>query len=319
MNVDHEQLSRELIRALRGERSQLQFSRRLGFSANTVYSWESGRRWPSATRFFQAAIRSGVDLPVAMAPFYKRAPAWLDQEPGSRPWLVSFLEDLRGNTPILTLAERTGHSRFALSRWLSGRSDLQLPALLRFVDAASFRLLDFVALFTPPAELPSTARAWRRLQSARALAWGSPWAPAVLLALELIDYRDLPRHDPGWIASRLGLEPSLVQECLERLVAAGHAQLDGRHYRPSEILSMDVRRGRSGSELKRHWAGVARDLLDREEAIASYNLFTVSEDTLARLRELQRAHVRAVRSLVAESEQAERVVLMNLQLLPIDR
>ena len=44
-----EALSRELIRQLRGRRSQMQLSRKLGLRSNLAYRWESGRAWRSYT------------------------------------------------------------------------------------------------------------------------------------------------------------------------------------------------------------------------------------------------------------------------------
>lgn len=58
--VDHYALSSELVRALRGKRSQTAFSRRLGYRSNVIYGWESGRRWPSSSAFFAAARKTGI-------------------------------------------------------------------------------------------------------------------------------------------------------------------------------------------------------------------------------------------------------------------
>ena len=52
--------------------------------------------------------------------------------------------------------------------------------------------------------------------------------------------------------------------------------------------------------------------------IGSYNLFTVSERDLGRLRELHLAYFRELRAIVAESEPAERVVVANVQLFGLD-
>jgi hypothetical protein len=59
---DYEQLSVELIRAWRGQRSLAAFSRRLGSNSNMVASWEAKRRWPTAARALWAAERAGVDV-----------------------------------------------------------------------------------------------------------------------------------------------------------------------------------------------------------------------------------------------------------------
>jgi transcriptional regulator with XRE-family HTH domain len=318
MNVDHERLACELVRALRGTRSQVQLSRRLGFTTNAIYSWEAGRRWPSATRFFYILTRTGHDLPECMAPFFKRPPHWLGDEPGSAAWVAALFRELRGSTPIGVLADQAGISRFALSRWLSGRAEPRLPQLLALVGAATQRLLDFVALFVPPQELPSIRRQWQRLEAARELAWVSPWAQVVWLALELEEYRALPSHDDAWLGARLGLDEAVVHECVQHLHAAHHIRRDGKRYRPVEMVSVDVRRARSGSELKAHWARTGLDRLDTPDGMVSYNLFTVSTEVLAEIRELQRAHYRAVRRLVDSSTRAEAVVLMNLQRIPLD-
>ncbi len=318
MKFSHERMARDLVRAMRGTRSQVQLSRRLGFTTNTIYSWEAGRRWPTATRFFHIAARTGHDLPAALAPFFKRPPPWLSDAPGSPDWAVALLTELRGSTAIGVLAERVGVSRFSLSRWLSGRAEPRLPQLLAFVQAATGRLLDFIALFVSPADLPSTRGAWRRLEAARSLAWASPWAQVVLLALELADYRALAAHDDGWLAARLGVPEPEVARAIAQLHAAGQIRKMGARYRPDEILTVDVRRGLSGSALKAHWARAGVERLDAEDGMVSYNLFTVSDGVLAEIRELQRAHYRAVRRLVEHSRRADRVVLMNLQLLPLD-
>jgi DNA-binding transcriptional regulator YiaG len=44
--MNYESLSSELVRALRGRRSQQAFSRRLGYSANVLYTWEKGGASP---------------------------------------------------------------------------------------------------------------------------------------------------------------------------------------------------------------------------------------------------------------------------------
>ena len=46
--MDYETLAKELIRALRGKRSQVALSRRLRYGSNVVRTWEAGRRFPSA-------------------------------------------------------------------------------------------------------------------------------------------------------------------------------------------------------------------------------------------------------------------------------
>src|SRR3970282_797610 len=76
-------------------------------------------------------------------------PRWLEGvDPASREGVARFLSLLRARIPIVDLAERSGRSRSPISRWLFGAAEPRLPDFLRLVEAASLRLLDFIALFT---------------------------------------------------------------------------------------------------------------------------------------------------------------------------
>ncbi|MEQ1507008.1 MAG: helix-turn-helix domain-containing protein [Myxococcota bacterium] len=317
MDLDPDVVARELIRALRGRRSQTAMARRLGYKSNAVYTWESGRRSPPASVFLQAAGRLGIDVAAGLRTFLREDPPWLG-EVATPAGIAALLTDLRGDAPIGRVAERAGRSRFAVSRWLSGRSEPRLPDLLRMVDATSLRALEFVAVFVDPATLSSTRTAWERLEAARTLAWSSPWAQAVLLGLELAPYRAAPAHDPALLAAKLGLEPEEVEGALALLERAGQVARDGAHWAPVAVQAVDVRRSDAGRASKAFWATVALDRLRQGAPGAwSYNVFTVSEADLAKLEEMNRAHYRAVRALIAASSPAERVALIQLQLVPL--
>ena len=49
---DFDRVTRDLLRALRGERSQLAFSQLLGHRGNVSYRWEAGLRQPTAQALF---------------------------------------------------------------------------------------------------------------------------------------------------------------------------------------------------------------------------------------------------------------------------
>jgi transcriptional regulator with XRE-family HTH domain len=318
LELDYEAVSQDLVRALRGDRSQTAFARRLGYRSNAVYTWEAGKRFPTGSVFLRAAGRVGVDVPGALRAFLRADPPWLAADPATPEGVAALLCDLRGDVPLGPLAARAGRSRFAVSRWLKGQAEPRLPDLLRMVEATSLRALDFVGLFADPERLPSTAAAWERLATARTLAWSNPWSQVVLLALELAPYRALPVHDDGWLAARVGLEVDAVAAALDALVRAGQVVHDGVRYRPVAIQAVDVRSPVVGSALKRFWVDVARQrLADGAPGAWSYNVFAVSEADLQRLEEMQRAHYRAIRALVAESSPAERVVLIHLQTVPL--
>jgi transcriptional regulator with XRE-family HTH domain len=318
--VDTQTLAAEWLRALRGRRSQVAFSRRFGYRSNIAYRWESGRCFPSATGTFQMLTALGVDVGARLADFYRATPAWLSNvDPCSLAGVARLLDDLRGEASFVELARRTGYSRFAIRRWLRGQADPTLPELLKLIEFTSRRLLDFVASFIEPERLPSASEAWRLLQGARQAAYEMPWSHAVLRALELDEYRALARHEPGWIARRLGIADELERASLEVLERSGQAQWSGTHYAPTRIQAVDTRADPARARaLRAGWAtvGVQR-LAAGAPGLLAYNLGMVSRADLQRLEQLQRSYYRELVNIVAESRAAECVVLYSAQLLEL--
>jgi hypothetical protein len=319
-SVDFELLASELLRALRGQRSQTAFARRLGYKSNIVYSWEAGRAFPTAAKTLWAARRTGVDVEAALLSLYRTTPGEPRLDPSTPEGVAQFLDDLRGRTSVQQLARSSGASRFAVARWLKAEAQPRLPDFLRLVEAASLRLLDLLGGLVDPLELPSVREAWRELELARAATYREPWSQAVLRALELGAYRALPRAQPGWIAARLGIPLAEEEKALALLLATGQIEQTATGYAPlGEGRVIDTRRDPDGAHaLRCFWSQVALERLRaRAEGLFSHSVLAVSEHDLARIRELQKAYYQEVRAIVAQSQPVERVALLNVQLLPL--
>jgi hypothetical protein len=141
----------------------------------------------------------------------------------------------------------------------------------------------------------------------------------VLRALELVEYRCLPVHQPGCLAAPLGVSPQLEQSSLEVLERSGQIRFDGRRYEPTRIQAVDTRADPARArELRAGWAAVGVERLRAgAPGVLSYSLGTVSREALQRLEALQRAYYRDMVSVIAESEPAECVVLYSAQLLEL--
>lgn len=322
--MDYEGLAAELLRTLRGKRSQTAFSRHLGYKCNVLYTWESGRRWPTVDTFFRVLAKSKVDWPTQLRLFLGGDPSFLPKKPPiDVKWLVPFLNELRGSVSVVEVARRMKTHRATVSRWLNGKAQPRLPELLHLVDVMSERLLDFLALFVDPGVLSSCSTEWQELCAQREVAYHLPWSHAVMRVLELSDYRALNGHQPGFIGKRLGISTELENLCLERLAAAGLIVKKQEHWVVVQVLTVDTRaRPDAGRALKAHWARVGFERLEPLEPnkvdLFSYNLFAVSERDWQRIRERHVAYFHELRAIVAESTPAERVVLVNLQLLRLD-
>lgn len=321
MSLEIEHLARDFIRALRGGRSQTALSRRLGYRTNVVYSWEAGRRWPTASVVLRAAQTLRFDVRSLLRRFFATPPAWLaTTDPTSPEGVALLLREIRGHVPIVELARRTELSRYAIARWLDAAAEPRFPDFLRLFEAASLRVLDFVALFHEPASLPSARSAWKLLEAHRRAAYELPWIPAVLRALELSDYAQLPEHEVGWIARRIGIEPAEEQRCLKLLEESGQIRRQHGRFEPARELTVDTRQdGDAERRLKQRWAEIGLERLSAgAPGLFSFNVFGVSRADLERLRELHKSYFRELRSIVARSAPSERIAVANVQLFALD-
>lgn len=318
----HEILASELVRALRAKRSQVALSRRLKYKTNAVYKWEAGKDFPMAARFFQMAKAVKVDLDAVLVGFQRRNPAWLTSIDLTRSeGVAEWLDHLRGSTTVVSLAKRTGFSRYAISRWLKGKSEIRLDQMIALIEASTFRVLDFIAEMVDPASLPEARDVWRDLQATRQAAQGAPWTQGVLRALELVDYKSTPKHSNYWIAERLSISEEEVAVSMKVLEATAQVKKRGKHFAPTRSLTVDTRRDEAATRAQRaFWTELALSRLKGgTSGVFSYNVFGVSEKDLIRLRELHSAYFTQMRSIIAASEPTERVVLSCTQLFALDQ
>lgn len=315
--IEMETVARQFLRAVRGERSQVAFSRRLGYRGNPIADWEAGRRSPTAAEALRACTRAGIDIQDAFGRFQPAIVPSLGAADDAG--VARWLDALRGNSAVVQVAATAGLSRFAVARFLKGQARPKLPEFFALVEALSARLSDLVFALLPTGQIPALAKRHAALEASRRLAFEEPWTEAVLRVIETAAYRALPAHKPGALAAWLGFSPEDEARCLSKLEAAGILAWDGARYTHAGPLTVDTRASPEATRrLKAHWSRVALSRLETPrdaEDLCSYNVFSVSHADLAKIRERHRAYFREVRAIVAASEPAEVVALLHLQLL----
>jgi transcriptional regulator with XRE-family HTH domain len=319
-STSYARVAAELVRALRGRRSQAALSKRLGYRSNIVQRWEAGRSLPPAATFLQRIARIGVDAGACFERFYGRRPDWLaEHAPDSPQAIAAFLRDLRGKVPIGELAARAGKNRYTVSRWLTGQKHPRLHELFALIEAGGRRLVDFIACLIDPRRLPSLSPAWLQLERAREAAYGKPWSHAVLRALELPAARRAPGGGSAWLSRRLGIGGATLRDALETLRETGQVVVRRGRYRPTG--SGDVETGSDplrARELKAHWTQTALDRLRAgSPGLFGYAVFAVSKPDLRRLRQVQLEYVQQINAIIAASHAEDCVGLFCTQLLDL--
>lgn len=315
--IDWRRAASQVLHALRGRRSQVAFSRRLGYRSNVACDWEAGRRFPTAAEALRACSRSGVDVDAAFRAFQPACAAALRQ--GKQLRVDRWLAELAGATKVSQLAARSGFSRYALARWLQGRAQPRLPDFLELVEAISGRASDLVQQWVAIEKVDELRLVHERRAASKRIAFDAPWTEAVLRVLETTGYRSFERAPSGYVAKRLGFDLETERAALGLLEAAGVLRWERDRYREIAPLTVDTAGGsESGLQrLKMHWTRVCLERLatPRVADWLGYNVVSTSSADLERIREVLRRAFREVRAIAASSEPAESVALLNLQLV----
>lgn len=314
--VDCRIAAAQLLRALRGRRSQRAFSRRLGYRSNVAHDWESGRRMPTAPATLGCCHRLGVDVSGAFERFQPACAKALGAAPHFD--VAAWLSELAGSLALAELAARSGLSRHAVGRNLRGTTKPKLDDFISLVEAISGRASDLVQELVPIAAVPELFDVARQRAAAKRLAFEQPWSAAMLRVLETSGYQARGRHEPGYIASRLGLDADQEQAVLAALEAAGVARFRAGRYEVGEPLTVDTQASADDVRaLRAHWARVALSRVQEPKAEdwLGYNVISTSAHDLDRVREVLRRAFREIRAIAAASEPAESVALLNLHLV----
>jgi transcriptional regulator with XRE-family HTH domain len=304
--------SREIVRSVRGKRSQVAFSRRIGYRSNVAADWEGGHRFPTAEILLHAMVRVGIDLSASFDAFHAgSSPAW---EQG----LPSWLRALRGHASQGQIAASAGCSRHQVRRWLSGEAQPRLPQFLALVNALTGRAPDWVACFVDIDEVPTLNNQYRAARTAARLAYDHPWSAAIRMLIDSEGYRADPTDD--FLARSLGVSGVELAVAIDALIHAGLASRSGEVLKPLSAFTSDARASSDDRRrLKAHWAQVAADRMHspRADDLVSLNLAILSNADLERVRQLQRSYFRQLRSIVASSSPEESATLVLMQVLSL--
>ncbi|HKP61794.1 MAG TPA: DUF4423 domain-containing protein [Polyangiales bacterium] len=314
--MDWSRAGSQLLRALRGKRSQVAFSRRLGYRSNVACDWEAGRRFPTAAEVLRACRRLGVDVDAAFTAFQPACAPALRKGAGFH--VERWLSSLRGDLKVVTLAARSGYSRYAIMRWLSGQAQPRLPDFLALVEAITARASDLVQHLVPIQDVAELAGVHAQRMAARRVAFDAPWSAGALRVMETTGYRSHAAHPPGYIAERLGLPADAERALLQSLENAGIVRREGGRYHDVEPLTVDMQAPAADiNRLKSHWASVSaeRAHAPRADDWLAYNTISVSSADLERIRDVLRRAFREIRAIAAASEPVQSAALLNLHLV----
>jgi DNA-binding phage protein len=310
-----ELVARQFLKAIRGKRSQLAFSRRLGFRSNVCAKWEGGSRMPSAAQALRACLRAGIDVGAAAQRFRRATGVLLSSvdDKSVAAWLVAS----RGEVPLAKIAAETQLSRFRIARFLSGETRPRLPEFFKLVQALTGRLSEFVALLVDIERVPALHAEHEKLAATRNAMYAHPWTSAVIALLDTAEFKTRA-HGAREISHVLGINEAVAEDTLQALLKAGVLRRLRTGYKlEAAQVTFVPPRSEEAQTLRKHWASVSASRLEKPAAddLYSYAVFSLSRADYAKLRKLQGDYYQRVRALISESTPSEVTALISLHLV----
>jgi hypothetical protein len=211
--IDFEKLASELVRALRGKRSQISLSRKLGYRTNQLYRWEAGLRTISWADF--VTLCHAVEAPLGAQ---LKSVLFFSGKPSGGSGLVKYLMK---ELPVSRVSSLTGLSRFSISRWVSQKTEPGLSEVLQLMHRLWSLLFVFLDGWIPTEEIPSIASSFQQQKREKGLFYHRPLSTAVLESLKLEGYRSLKTHSDQWIADAIGADTNEIRELINELESVG--------------------------------------------------------------------------------------------------
>lgn len=313
--LDFAVLKVQILKAMRGTRSQIQISRALGYKHNQVYRWESNRTkitWRDFVRFTKIC-----EAPLAEALekllLFTGTPYRYDK----------LILQLAGNTNRAALASQLGCSAYMLSRWMNRRTEPSLENILKMIQVCSNALFETLDVVVGCDLIPLIKEESRLRRLERQLYFENPAAAAVVRCLELEEYSRQHVHEEGYVAKKLGISLADEKFLIHKLKECG-AIVSIKSKLSVKNRNLNTRRNFFESMTHhKYWLQFQTDAIEsgqqREQLSKNcgtlHLLFTANEKTYDKFRTLyQQFYGEAVAILNHKDNQQDedRVIALNI-------
>lgn len=230
--MNYSQLKREILLSLRGEKTQQELSRELGFSFNQVGKWEADLKILKWSDFAAMILKLDRPLKELLRDLFYL----VSEDPADAVNVLRCLRNFNSFDSIESMAASLGRHPSVLKRWLSGTTEPDVEAVFQLMDLRPEVFTGFVTALVPLETVPSLRARMAQFQ-AEANALAEPQTTLVALCLELEEYKKLSRHSDAFISDKTGLSLSTVRRGLQHLEDCGNLHFNGRIYSRKAYVS----------------------------------------------------------------------------------
>lgn len=287
--IDYALLVKEVLRDLRGKKSQGQINNRFGFDYNKVAKWENGELSISWTEFLQYATPPEEDENKRITHYLSYYLGYS----GSAKELTELLKHLIAKLPLEQVALTINCSKATLYRWLKGETEPSLDYIFKILFLVDNNFLKFISTFSDPNNL-SALEGFRNQEKSKDVFRNYPLIGAILRVLELEQYGKMPEHVEGFIASKLNI--TQAEESFLLTLMMEHQLIDFKDQKYVCLSKAFYVSGNKQAQLKTKlfWQDKSREILNRVyhepgpgegDHLWGYNVFASNAKTRLLIRE----------------------------------
>ncbi len=229
--INFKNVIKELLKALRGRRSQEALNRSFGFSFNQIYRWERGITKISWPEFIQFCELCHIPLQKKIIEIFK-GPHALFAEENKDPLLSqNVIHALMGNMVIDKFSKRYQLPRKSVSKWLSGQADPSLEQMFFLFHYHSGQLIKLIDALIGTGHIPSLQDVIVKHKIREEITYKYPEVSLILNTIHTKQFQAKTECLEGHFAKKFGLTLAEEKEILSGLLRSDTIHRYGASYR----------------------------------------------------------------------------------------
>ncbi|MCB0420514.1 MAG: helix-turn-helix transcriptional regulator [Bdellovibrionales bacterium] len=221
--IDYYELSRMILKQLRGDLTQRELSHLLDYSFNQVGKWESGAKILKWQEFIEVLMALEFPVERQMRSYFGNYKGTFSEPDFLRNLITFFGLNLTDNKKIQKLTKK----------WENSTTSPDLAEILLVFDSRPSMLVGFLLQYVDCRQIkPLSDRFQIFLKQLESLS-EDPNVGFVNEALKLEDYKKLSVHNDDLLARHSGCTVKALKITLSKQLESGAVVFDGKKYHPS--------------------------------------------------------------------------------------
>lgn len=325
--INFKNVIKELLKALRGRRSQEALNRSFGFSFNQVSRWERGVTkidWPEFVHFCELCH---IPLRKKMLEIFK-APLALFVEENQDPLISqNVVHALMGNLAIDKFSKRYQLPRKSVSKWLSGQAHPSLEQIFFMLHYHSGQLIKLLDCLAGAENIPSLQGVIAKLKIREEITYRYPEVSLILNTIHTKTFKAKTECPEGYFAKKFGLTSAEEKEILGGLLRSDTIHRFGSSFRMNkyDIFRINANADQMSRRYIRYFT-LINQVLEKGELRAPYNFFShlVFPSNLKQVQKLKKTLLDATSDIgmqisdEQDLENFDKLMIMTMALCALD-